>query len=349
MSDTQFNPQEQALIRRLQEAPQRQMSSHTVEAIRQKMLAELANPTLPASQTVTPAHLVTPVQVVAGLAMAITLILASTILLLRDTQNDVEIASSSLKTQVMQENTAVPSETMPAHTATTAAPGASPTFAAALVASATALIPSATEMPTLIPAAPTADSPSLTPEASAEPLIVIEGPVQHIDDSTITIFGFTIEVAPDHPILNIIAVGDTLRIEGRINDEGQVTAGVIDNLPVEASEDAAVGLAGPVEMIENNIVTINDIDLALDPDDPLLETLKIGDFLSVEGNFEFRENRYVLVVIYVEIITPAGAGISPNCYYEETGMGMGMGMGRWRCDGMAAMGMGGMGGMGMGN
>lgn len=346
MSDAQFNPQEQALIRRLQDAPQRQMAPRTVEAIRQKMLAELTNPALPAPQIQSSVHLFTPVQLAVGLVLAITVILASTILLLRDPQNDVEVASSSLQTQVMQENTAAPSETRPAHTATTAAPDTSPTFADALLASATAVIPSATELPTLIPSTPTADSPSPTPEASAEPLIVIEGPVQNIDDTTITIFGFTIEVAPDHPILNIIAVGDTLRIEGRISDEGRVTAAVIDNLPVEAPEDATVGLTGPVEMIENNIVTINDIDLALDPDAPLLETLKIGDFLSVEGNFEFRENRYVLVVVYVEIITPAGAGISPNCYYEETGMGMGMGMGRWRCDGMAAMGMG---GMGMGN
>src|SRR5262249_53384562 len=49
---------------------------------------------------------------------------------------------------------------------------------------------------------------------SQEALVVIEGQVSNIVGNMVTVNGFDIEVAPDHPILQIIEVGDSLHVEG---------------------------------------------------------------------------------------------------------------------------------------
>jgi hypothetical protein len=107
-----------------------------------------------------------------------------------------------------------------------------------------------------------------------------------------------------------------------------------------------VGLEGPVESINGNIIVVNGISVELDANDPLLQTVQVNNFVSVQGNFQNRGNIYVLVVVNVTIINDVTINDN-NCWSHE-GMGMGMGMGHWHCDGMG-MGMGGRGmGMGMG-
>lgn len=74
--------------------------------------------------------------------------------------------------------------------------------------------------------------PELTPEATAEVtpgsdddgdddddlpvIIVIEGPIQAINVNIITIYNINIEVSIDDPILTVIKVGDSVRVEGEI-------------------------------------------------------------------------------------------------------------------------------------
>jgi hypothetical protein len=369
MNGDRFTPEEQALIDRLRHAPQPRLSPPAAQAIRQKMLAEFAQSTMPAPQADGGMALFTAARFALGLAAAVTVIVIIGLLLTGDTEDDLDTLSPP--TQIAAQSSAT-GTTTPTATVATVTITPPPTEPAAVIAAtdtppattAATMIPSPTEEPT--PAAvveatdtpaPTATTsvamlPSPTPLPSEEPVIVIEGPVQRIDDDTITVFDMEIAVAPDHPILNLIDVGDTLRIEGAVGTGNTLSATVIDNLSAEVTGEATVGLDGPVDSIEENIVIINGIDVAFDPDDPLLESLRVGDFLHVEGNFELREEQYRLVVVTVEIVSHVGGGLPPECYFEETGMGMG----RWRCPpppgmGMGAMGMGAMGmeAMGMGN
>jgi hypothetical protein len=339
MNGDEFTPSEQELIARLRNAPQRRLSTRTVQAIREKVLAEVANPPKSNPSSGSGGVSVAQAQLITGFAIAATIILMSGLLLMSRSQSDDKAVVPKPPTQIAAQNTSMPTETALLPTGTP-----QPTDT---------LLPTDTPPPTTTPDATVTTMPASVSVETLQPLMVIEGVVENIDENTITMSGFDIEVTSDHPILTVIDVGDMLRIEGTLTAEDTLVASVINNLLDDAGTDATVGLAGPIEAIEDNIITINGIDLAIDPDDPILKTLEAGDFLSVAGNFELQDAGYLLVAVRVEIITEVGMSISPNCYYEETGMGMGMAMGRWRCDGMGAMGMEamgmGMGAMGMGN
>jgi hypothetical protein len=193
-------------------------------------------------------------------------------------------------------------------------------------------------------------TPEATPEVTATPspdgnvIIVIEGPVINIVTNIITIYDFDIEVEPNHPILSLIHIGDFVRVEGAFGSTNVVVATVISNISAVVP-GATVGLEGPVESINGNIIVVNGIAVQLAPDDPRLATLTVGSFVSVQGNFQGSGTNIVLVVVNVTVINNVVIDNNPDCWYHDDAMGMG----HWHCDGMG-MGMGDApgGGMGMG-
>lgn len=196
------------------------------------------------------------------------------------------------------------------------------------------------------PAEVTAEpTPEATPEATPEPtpapnIIVIEGPVINIVNNIITIYNFDVEVEPQHPLLTIIDIGDIIRVEGAFSSGNVIVATVVSNITSVTTVDnggpATVGLEGPVESINGNLIVVNGISVELAPNDPLLQTVQVGTFVNVKGNFQRRGNLFVLVVVNVVVVHDVDY-IDIYCWYHE-GMGMGMG-GHWHCDGMG-MGMG---------
>jgi hypothetical protein len=192
-------------------------------------------------------------------------------------------------------------------------------------------------------------TPEVTPAASATPtgntIIVVEGPIINIVNNIITIFDFDIEVEPQHPILNLIEIGDFIHVEGSFVNTGVIVATVVSNISntTIVSGGGTVGLEGPVESINGNIIVVNGITVQLAPDDPLLQTIQVGNFVSLQGDFQGSGSTIILVVINIVIINNVIVEGNPYCWWHEPGMGMGMGEGHWHCDGM------GMGGMGMGD
>jgi hypothetical protein len=181
-----------------------------------------------------------------------------------------------------------------------------------------------------------------------ETIIAVEGEIQKIEGNKLTINNIEIEVTQDHPILNLIEVGDTVRVEGSQQSNGIIAATVVDNITDTDIENATVGLDGPIAKIEQDRIILNGILIQFKKDDPLLEKLKIGDFLSIQGNFATIDDVIVLVVVNASIIDTTDTGSPSNCWWHQDPMGMG----HWHCDGMGmgdpAMGMGEP-GMGMGN
>jgi hypothetical protein len=59
-------------------------------------------------------------------------------------------------------------------------------------------------------------------------------------------------------------------------------------------------IEGPVQQINVNIITIYDIDIVIDPSDPVLTVIQIGDVIRVEGNLS--DQNATVVVIAVTII-----------------------------------------------
>lgn len=184
--------------------------------------------------------------------------------------------------------------------------------------------------------------PSVTPTPPV--LVVIEGPVLNIVNNIITIYDFEIEVEVDHPILNLIEPGDLVHIEGAYGNSEMVVASVVSNLSsAPLVTGATVSLDGPVESINGNIIVVNGIAVQLAANDPLLQTIQVDQFVSVQGNFQGSGTNIVLVVVTIVINTNVTV-TENNCWYHD-----GMGMGHWHCDGQG-MGMGmGDAGMGMGD
>lgn len=92
--------------------------------------------------------------------------------------------------------------------------------------------PEPTETDTLTPT----DEPTATDEPTPMPInLVIEGPIDSIEDNIVIIFDFIIELDPDDPLLDVLEEGDTLRIDGDIadNEDGFIVILPIEVIPVE--------------------------------------------------------------------------------------------------------------------
>lgn len=324
MSDEQFSPEEQDLIRLLREQPKPQINPDVRAAIREHMIAEFRTITA-APPAPRPRLRLAPV-LAAAAALVIVVIVITQI-----TRPPVQVIETPTQVAVAPTDTVQPTNTPEAPTITP-----------------TVVLPSATPVP-VTEVVPTTVVPTDVPTATQETTIIVEGPVSAINGNTLTVYDLEVEVAPGHPILSLLEVGDFVRVEGAYQTGGVVVASIVGNLDdvtVVDGETATVNLEGPVEAIDDNQIVVNGITVELDPDDPILDRLQVGTFVSVQGNFEGSGSVIVLVVVNVTVINNVEV-IEDDCWYHE-----GMGMGHWHCDGMGmGMGMGdamGMGGMGMG-
>lgn len=133
----------------------------------------------------------------------------------------------------------VPPTIAPTHTSTAAA-----TMTPTVTATAT---PTASATPTLTTTAsptPTVTATvtatlTVTATETAIPVdLIIEGPVQAINEDSIVIYDIEIEIDPDDPLLIVIRIGDNVRIEGDIiqdSDGGTVT---IRPIVIRSDDDA---------------------------------------------------------------------------------------------------------------
>jgi hypothetical protein len=179
---------------------------------------------------------------------------------------------------------------------------------------------------------------------------VVEGPVAAIQGNRVRIYDFDIQLAPDEPMLKVMKVGDRLHIKGSLDANKTLIASEVSNAVARAT-GGTVLVEGRVQAINGNVVTINGINIELVQNDPRLKTLRVGNYLSVSGNFERRSTVIVLIVVNLIVINDGDVDIFIWCR-EHHGMGMGMGMGMGEPPPPPGMGMGeppppGM-GMGMG-
>ncbi len=101
-------------------------------------------------------------------------------------------------------------------------------------------VPQTTEEPDVTPEPEMTEEPEATAEPSpvivditgGVPIIVIEGPVQAINVTSITIFDIDIEVDPADEVLTQIRIGDTVRIEGESSFEGNTIIVVAVNITI---------------------------------------------------------------------------------------------------------------------
>lgn len=104
----------------------------------------------------------------------------------------------------------------------------------------------------------------------------------------------------------------------------------INEQQVEATPEADVipaniVLEGPVQAINDNVITIFDLDIQVEADDPILGDIRIGDKVQVEGHTEEIDGAFIIVAIHIMIVEieiiipdapanpPPASGSSSDC------------------------------------
>ena len=146
--------------------------------------------------------------------------------------------------------------------------------------------------------------------------IEFTGVITAITDSTIVVNGLSVQT--DQAEIEVeLVLGATVKVEGVLQPNAIIIAREIedpdDDVPApeltpeitpeatpeltpEATPEATaepddddnvvIVIRGPVQEINVNIITIYDIDIMVNADDPILNVINIGDELEIEGVFD---------------------------------------------------------------
>ncbi len=91
----------------------------------------------------------------------------------------------------------------------------------------------------------------------------------------------------------------------------------------EATEPAVIlVLEGPVQKVSSDGITVFDMEIRLDPDDPILKLIQVGKMVHVEGYPETSNGVIVVIVINIVIQSDNPAvspGLPPGCKMSKNG------------------------------
>ncbi len=126
----------------------------------------------------------------------------------------------------------------------------------------------------------------------------------------------------------LLAVGcqetETPEPESTVEATLEATPEVTPEQTPEATTEPGAGLPitivieGPVEAININIITIYNIDIQLDPNDPLLQIIQIGDIVHVDGDTEQNGNTIIIIAINIVIIN-VDINVGDGTVYRDDG------------------------------
>jgi hypothetical protein len=98
--------------------------------------------------------------------------------------------------------------------------------------------------------------------------------------------------------------------------------------PTVSSTAAPLLVEGTVQAIAEGMVVVNNMNFQFDRDDPILDELRVGDVLRIEGSILQVGDEPRFTVTSVTIVSRASDEDGGNDNDDEdNGMGMGMGMG----------------------
>ena len=98
-------------------------------------------------------------------------------------------------------------------------------------------------------------------------------------------------------------------------------------LPIATDDDTIIIIEGPVQAISVNIITIFNINVQVDSNDPILTQVQIGDNVRVEGHAVPQGNTIIIIAVNVTIVNviivnpPQGGspGLPPGCKITPKG------------------------------
>jgi hypothetical protein len=160
-----------------------------------------------------------------------------------------------------------------------------------------------------------------------EATIQFTGVITSINGSVIVVNGISVDTS-SASLTGLLVEGATVQVSGVLQPDAVVVAVVIvvvvveatpestppaegtaeatepapESTPIVIDDDAIIiVIEGPVEAININIITIYGINIELDPNDPILTVIQIGDVIRVEGAFEEGDG-ITIVIVAITII-----------------------------------------------
>jgi hypothetical protein len=125
--------------------------------------------------------------------------------------------------------------------------------------------------------------------AQTEIPIRFVGEVRALDGNTLRLNQLSVDIANAQVNLTL-NTGDVVIVQGVLRPDRTITAEQISafydseaNLSIDLGADAEILIIGPVQAVNNDIVTVYDFDVRLEPGASLLHQLYIGDLVRIEA------------------------------------------------------------------
>lgn len=154
-------------------------------------------------------------------------------------------------------------------------------------------------------------TPVFAQESTPEPTgaaITFSGTITAVDSGVIVVNGLTVSI--ENVALNFTPQpGQTVTVNGSLLPDGRIIAVTVVIIVAESTPEATAApestpeatpeataapddddttgviivIEGPVQQINVNVITIYNINVIVDPNDPILVVVQIGDIIRVEG------------------------------------------------------------------
>lgn len=167
--------------------------------------------------------------------------------------------------------------------------------------------------------------------AQTESTIEITGTVEAIGEGTITVDGLVIDIG------NVVEFeGDGIQIGAIVEIEGTLSGGVVIAIEIEVElsgpestpevtpevspevtpeitpeatadpddddDEFVIVIVGPVVEINVNVITIYNFEIELDPEDPALTVIQVGDIVRIEGDIQGEGDTIIIVAVNIIFI-----------------------------------------------
>jgi len=108
------------------------------------------------------------------------------------------------------------------------------------------------------------------------------------------------------------------------SDTASYFGGTIDDDDDTGQLPVTIVIEGPVQQVNVNIITIYNIDIEVNVNDPILTAIRIGDNVRVEGNMASGGNTIIIVAINIVIIdVDIVVGDTGTVIWRDSGSGCG--------------------------
>ncbi|MGB7339489.1 MAG: hypothetical protein WBC91_11410 [Phototrophicaceae bacterium] len=159
-------------------------------------------------------------------------------------------------------------------------------------------------------------SETAVPDVTAEASAVVDAPTAEIPVTT------------EAEATQVIVVEST---QAEATEVVVVASTQVAQNPDINTDEPLIVVEGPVQSITINTITIFDIDIQVDPADPILTQIRIGDTIRIEGVSSIDSNIIIIVAVNITIIETSiiifnnnttvyiVPGIPANCRVKKSG------------------------------